>query len=260
MAWFVIAMLFATACGFLANWQFQRRAQAVAKIELILKNYDVSPVPLTEVVPRSKAEVRESQWRPISLRGRYLTEFTTLVRNRPVAGTAGYLQLIPFEAETGEVVIIERGWIPTGSNNDLPDSDFSVSTEPRTLVGRLRLGEADTTRDSPVGQIASIYLPDIANQTKLTGLETRFYLRLVSELPSDSTYPQPLGKPTLDEGNHLSYALQWILFAVMGFWALIWGIRQEQQHRRQEKESTYARSKKLRRSDLDNAAEDSLNV
>ena len=40
-----------------------------------------------------------------------------------------------------------------------------------------------------------------------------------------------LPKPQLDEGNHLSYALQWILFAIMAAAALVWAIRKELQAR-----------------------------
>ena len=53
------------------------------------------------------------------------------------------------------------------------------------------------------------------------------YLRLVSEAPTAAAQLTELPKPRMDEGNHLSYALQWILFALMGISALIWGIRQE---------------------------------
>jgi cytochrome oxidase assembly protein ShyY1 len=70
-------------------------------------------------------------------------------------------------------------------------------------------------------------------------LEPEFYLRVISETPSEASSPQPLSKPKLDEGNHLSYAVQWILFAVMGFFALFWAIRQEQEYRRIEKDPNY---------------------
>jgi cytochrome oxidase assembly protein ShyY1 len=43
--------------------------------------------------------------------------------------------------------------------------------------------------------------------------------------------PQPrgldLGKPVLSEGNHLSYAMQWILFGLMAFGAVFWNISQD---------------------------------
>jgi cytochrome oxidase assembly protein ShyY1 len=258
LTWFLLAVLFAVACGFLANWQFNRRAEAVSKIELVLKNYNQEPLPLAEVLDFDETEIRANQWRPVVLEGQYLPEGSVLVRSRPVAGTAGFLQLATFQTPDGESLIIERGWVPTGSKQTTPDVSFDISSAPRVLIGRIRLGEADTLRESPDGQIASIHLPTLSEISGESNLEQGFYLRLVSESPADKSYPQPLGKPTLDEGNHLSYAVQWILFAVMGFWALIWGIRQEQQYRRMETDKNYKPKKKIRKSDLDNEAEDQL--
>ena len=42
-----------------------------------------------------------------------------------------------------------------------------------------------------------------------------------------ATVPTALPKPALDEGPHLSYAFQWLVFAILGFVALAWAVRQE---------------------------------
>jgi membrane protein implicated in regulation of membrane protease activity len=49
---------------------------------------------------------------------------------------------------------------------------------------------------------------------------------MVSEDPA-AVRPQPLDAPSFgdDEGTHLSYAIQWILFAVIAFVALGWSVR-----------------------------------
>jgi len=62
----------------------------------------------------------------------------------------------------------------------------------------------------------------------------------------------------LDEGNHLSYAVQWIIFAVMGFFALFWAIRQEQEYRRMEKDPTYIPRSARRKANLDARVEDEI--
>ena len=49
----------------------------------------------------------------------------------------------------------------------------------------------------------------------------RAYGEMVSESADPGERPQKLVQPTLDEGPHLSYALQWYLFALMGFG--VWG-------------------------------------
>ncbi|MEN9604255.1 MAG: hypothetical protein RL545_944, partial [Actinomycetota bacterium] len=61
----------------------------------------------------------------------------------------------------------------------------------------------------------------------------------------------PMQSPSTEEGNNLSYAIQWILFALMAAGALIWRIKKDAELTRGE-----VRPKKLRRSDLDAQFED----
>jgi len=56
----------------------------------------------------------------------------------------------------------------------------------------------------------------------------------------------------------LSYAVQWILFALMGFFALFWAIRQEQEYRRIEKDPDYVPRAIRNRKRTDGDVEDEL--
>ena len=86
-----------------------------------------------------------------------------------------------------------------------------------------------------------------------------FYLILSEEMPELTAQPLRLPRPELDEGNHLSYAVQWILFALMAFGALIWAIRREFEAFRIAHEPGYSpKPKRLTRSKFDENAEDSL--
>jgi cytochrome oxidase assembly protein ShyY1 len=134
---------------------------------------------------------------------------------------------------------------------------MTPSDQSKVLVARVRLSELTPNRDSPDGFATSIHLESLET-TLGTTLEQQFYLRLISELPGEASSPQPLNKPTLDEGNHLSYAVQWILFALMGFFALFWAIRQEQEYRRIEKDPTYVPRSQRNRKRTDGDIEDEL--
>jgi cytochrome oxidase assembly protein ShyY1 len=134
---------------------------------------------------------------------------------------------------------------------------MTPSEEPKTLIARVRLSELTPNRDSPDGFATSIHLESL-EATLGAPLEQEFYLRLISENPSEASSPQPLSKPTLDEGNHLSYAVQWILFALMGFFALFWAIRQEQEYRRIEKDPTYVPRSQRNHKRTDGDIEDEL--
>jgi cytochrome oxidase assembly protein ShyY1 len=256
LSWFVLASLFAAACVGLATWQFDRRDQAVSKIQRMVENYDKAAIDFSSIAELTLDQVTSFEWTPVQLEGKYLTDQELLVRNRPIAGQPGYLQIVPFELSTGERVIVERGWIPADS--DLaPAVSMTPSSEPKALLARVRLSELTPNRDSPEGFATSIHL-DSLEELLGTSVEQQFYLRLISESPGEATGPQPLRKPTLDEGNHLSYAVQWILFAVMGFFALFWAIRQEREYRRIEKDPSYIPRSVRNRKRTDADVEDEL--
>ena len=248
----MVATIFAAACVVLANWQFDRREQAVSKIQRMVDNYDRAPIDYYDLQMLDYESIVNLEWHPVSLDGRYLAEKELLVRNRPIAGTPGFIQLVPFQLTTGEIVLIERGWIAADSNL-APARSFAPSLQPRQLTARVKLSELTPNRESPAGFVTSIKLDELAGLVDQS-LEQEFYLRLIEENPSETFLPQPLSKPVLDEGNHLSYAVQWILFAVMGFFALFWAIRQEQRFKRMENDPSYiplSRKKKISDGDIE---------
>ena len=256
LSWFLFASLFAAACVGLASWQFDRRDQAVSKIQRMVDNYQRPAISFDSISNLPLEDVTSFEWTPVELTGTYLTSQELLVRNRPIAGQPGFIQLIPFQLTSGEVVIVERGWIPASSELE-PATSMTPSEEPKTLVARVRLSELTPNRDSPDGFATSIHLESLEN-TLGVPMEKEFYLRVISENPSEESSPQPLSKPTLDEGNHLSYAVQWILFALMGFCALFWAIRQEQEYRRIDKDPTYVPRSQRNRKRTDGDIEDEL--
>ena len=254
--WFIVACTFALACVGLASWQIERRSEAVSKIERVASNYDLEKVSFEEVSSLSGDSVVAYEWRKVELSGSYVADDTLLVRNRAIAGQPGFVQLVPFFLETGETVLVERGWIAADSDLN-PSNTFLPSESVKSLVARVRLGETIPNRESPTGQLTSINLPEIEKIFSFV-VEKDFYLRMVSESPSESSYPQPLSRPVLDEGNHLSYAVQWIIFAVMGFFGLFWAIRQEQEFRRMEKDPTYVPRSLRRKANEDSNVEDEI--
>lgn len=227
LGWLVVAAIFVIACVFLSEWQFSRREEALARIELIRSNYDQPATSLGSLLPHNTFNP-DHEWRPISLRGHYLPETAVLVRNRPLNGQPGFLSLVGFQLENGKVIAIERGWLPTGNLQDSPDITPVISNREIELVGRLRPAEPNIGRDAPAGQLATINLRDWIKDRSIDAPAFKgFYLRMQSETPSAGKVVKPMPMPEMSEGNHLSYALQWILFALMALAALMWAIRTE---------------------------------
>jgi cytochrome oxidase assembly protein ShyY1 len=254
--WLALVIVFAIATSALAWWQFDRRDQKVAAIDLVIANYDAPAIPLGDLEWRVTAEgVALDEWRQVIVTGQYLPELTTLARNRPLNGQPGFLQLVPFQLSTGEVLIVERGWLPTGSRQDSPDFMPTPDATPRELVLHLRPSERDFQREPVPGQIASIHLETLRDRFSLPVI-TDYYGRLVTEVPASAEFPFQMPRPSLNEGNHLSYALQWVLFGLMAFWAFFWAYRQDRQQQLVAAGLAQPKVRRRTQADVDAEAED----
>lgn len=235
LGYVALTVVFAIACGLLSWWQWSRRAEAVAAIELVEQNFDAEPVPVEQALDGFDAWDEDDEWRPVEMRGQYLVDEQLLVRNRPRNGGPGWEVLTPLRLEDGTVFIVDRGWLPLGSTDDVPDEVPAAPEGEVTVVARLKQGEPTLPgRSAPAGQIPTIHLPSVAEQLGGGEVYTGAYGLLVSEDPAPAATPLAVERPAADEGPHLSYAMQWIMFGVLAFVALAWGVRHERRARRDE--------------------------
>lgn len=261
LRWFALALVFAVACAFLANWQLNRREQVVKVIERIDRNYSHQRVRLEVMVPNLAEFKLSRQYRKVWVHGHYLVSQANLVRNRPQNGSQGFEQIVPFAMDNGKVIEVDRGWLIAGQSPARPDVIPVIPTGDLYLDGRLQAGEAPAGNNTPPHQVMSIDLPKLA---KLAGVPksdfyTGAYLQLSAEAPSPKgAVPLKAVRPDITEGNHLSYAFQWVIFAIMAFIALGWAIRQEKQHRRAASDPNFVIKKRKRVGDDDKAVEDAL--
>lgn len=222
-----LVVVFAVACSLLSSWQLARRAEAEAAIAKIDANYDSPPVALGSLLPTLGSFEDSQEWSQVELHGDYLSDEQILVRTRPLGGNPGFEVLVPFRLDDGSVFVVDRGWVPVGNTQDAPDAVPAAPDGPVTVIARLKPGEPELPgRTAPAGQIATIELHDIAERIG-EPTYTGAYGLMVSESPAPAERPTALPKPARDEGPHLSYAFQWVVFALLGFIGLGWAIRQE---------------------------------
>lgn len=233
-AYTALAIAFAILCVFLSNWQFSRNDSRSAQLALIEANYDQSPVPISEVLGADGSFDAANEWLPVTLQGEYIADDQLLARNRAHGGTAAFEVLVPFRLDDGRVFIVNRGWLPPGSTQALPDAIPAPPSGETTVVVRLRPSEAlpSSGRGAPDGQVPTINLPTVAESTGPDTI-TGAYGLLISESPA-ADRPHAPEAPTEDPGPHLSYAIQWILFAIMGFVFIGYVIRSEIRHNRED--------------------------
>ena len=257
-----LAVVFAIACAFLSNWQFTRNEERAHQLQLVEQNYDATPVPLGDVLAPGQSLPTDAEWRPVEVHGVYLADEQVLVRNRAHGGTSAFEVLVPFRLDDGRVLVVNRGWVPPGEQ-PVPDEVPAPPTGETTVVVRLKPGEPlpASGRTAPEGQVPTIHLPLILAGD--AAVEHGAYGILVSEEPAPDTRPNALPDPSDDPGPHLSYAIQWILFAVMGFVFIWYVIRSERRARREEAEDAAdadaaASAPRPRRRDRDAEDEDAI--
>ncbi|MDQ1531154.1 MAG: hypothetical protein QOE37_1259 [Microbacteriaceae bacterium] len=225
-----LAVAFAIGCGLLSWWQFARREETARANALVHANYEAPARPLSGVLPglRSYDPARQ-EWLPVAMRGTYLTGRQLLVRDRQQGGNPGFEVLTPLRLADGRVFVVDRGFLPVGRTQDRPDTIPAPPAGTVTVVARLQANEhAIPGRTAPAGEIPSIDL-DAIGRAVGAPTYTGAYGLMRSEIPAAATNPLPLPAPSFgdDEGTHLSYAIQWILFALIAFGVLGWSVRRE---------------------------------
>ena len=227
LGYLLLAAIFATACVFLGRWQMDRRAETLAEINRVVTNYSATPVPFALVKDEFNNLEPEKEWTQVELKGSYDAAGQRIVRNRPLNGQPGYEVVVPFKLESGETVVIDRGWLPIGNNTPgRPDSIPAPPAGDVTAVVRLKAGEPTLQRGAPDGQLASIDLPVFSAELGYPVL-TGAYGQLASETPAAADKPFPFPMPATEEGTHLSYSLQWFAFGVLMFVGFGYAARQQ---------------------------------
>lgn len=237
LQWLLIAITVALAvilCITLGRWQFSRYEDRTSAITSVEQNYSAPAQPIERFLPNDDSVLNpRDAWTQVELTGHYASQFTSLLRNRPINSTPGVHVLVPFITDGGHTLLINRGWVPQDTNFNRPSVLPNPPFGEVTIVAHLRESEPQSEKDAPVGQVQMIYVPDAiaaglefgnGSASELPGVYQNAYGSVASESPSASDAINPPPKPSTDPKNHLSYAMQWWVFAigaVAGFGVLI---------------------------------------
>ncbi|KQV08116.1 SURF1 family cytochrome oxidase biogenesis protein [Leifsonia sp. Root112D2] len=243
LGYLAFAIIFAIACGFLSNWQLARSKEAAAANALLDANFNAPAVALTNALDSLTAYAPSQKWKRVTATGTYQSADELLVRNRPTDAGPGFEVLTPLKLSDGSFFIIDRGWVPTGSKQDAPDRVPPAPSGIVSVTARLKASEPRLPGRSASGnQVATIELGDV--QRRIGGpVYTGAYGILESQTPAGAggltaivTTP-----PMQDEGLHWSYMIQWIIFALIGFFGLGYAIRTEYRNRYQDEPDMQAK-------------------
>ncbi len=220
----LLAIALIVAMISLGFWQL-RRLDERRDFNATVRDRSQQPaVPLDSLVPAGAGaiDVAALEYRPVEVQGTYVREARyELARVRDdVSGRDLYALL---ELADGTVVVVNRGWLPSG----VPYPDPSAG--PVSLVARVRESDDGGTGQTTQSGTAStdpvaIFRVDVEALASDVATEPRaMYVERITSDPAEPPELTPVPFPDLGEGSHFGYAVQWFLFSVcvLAGWILV---------------------------------------
>lgn len=221
----LFAAVLATVSIQLGNWQFDRREERRANNELIREHLGLSPVALDAVSSVGGRLSKNSEWIPVTVSGTYAPELEFTVKYQVRNRQAGVEVVTPLKVDSGGVVLINRGWMPSANTTQRPENIDPPPTGPVTLTGWLRTnsgaeGGAIRVSEGQVRAISTEGVRDWVGQDMYPG-----YIDLQNQIPPSDSSLQSRPDPDLSGGPHFFYGLQWYFFAglaIFGYFYFAW--------------------------------------
>ena len=209
-------IVLAAICVRLGFWQLSRLAQKRAWNAAQREALAAPPIDLGLDRSAGLATVRHHR---VRARGHYDETHQVLLAGRSHGGSPGVHVVTPLIVEGGSAVLVDRGWTFA---DDAATARPQKNTEPGELTV---IGIADsipTTAPEPWRTIESDTVKLwSARRLALDSLRSRFPYALapflVRQLPGSGVPARPVREAPapLNESVHVSYAVQWFLFALI---------------------------------------------
>lgn len=205
--------------GFLSRWQFDR-AEQHREERLTIEQGQIIKDPQFDISGTA-------EFSRVTMTGQYLGA-DVLVRQRPLDGGNGYWVLTPLQPNANaDKVWVLRGWLSASTQAlEVPPIPPSPSGDV-TIDGVVRVFEAP--RSDVSGLPDQVISRMSTEELSFAGVAQDRVLQLIRSEPEDDLITVPL--PEIDEGQNISYAVQWILFALValgGWFVFLWREAQDE--------------------------------
>lgn len=203
----LVALALIVLCLWAAQWQYHRGVDRHARNTIIEERIARDAIELGEI----DSVLANNEWQSIVTTGSFDEKKQILLRNRYSEGKYGYEVLTLFTSTSGEKFWVDRGWVQAGATATTPPEVTSVPAGEVTITGRFRL-------DSSLPRGSFFALPgsgeDLVSELNAQSqLNTeRYYLDLLSGSEPSLTPAVTAQLPSLSDGPHMAYALQWLFF------------------------------------------------
>jgi surfeit locus 1 family protein len=228
----VLGMVMLVRLGF---WQLDRLQQKREFNAMMAERWRSEPYDLnTQALPADPAGMQELEYRRVAAQGQWDYDHQILINNQTFQGTAGYVVVTPLVLGDNRAVLVARGWIPA---DQAEAAQLAQSDEPAAIgtaapiIGLARKSQAmpggtvSTPVATPQREWYRMDIPAIQGQMPYK-LEPGYLEQMPEDGRTYDALPIRSEPMALDEGNHLSYAIQWFTFAVVLGFGYIMLVRQ----------------------------------
>jgi cytochrome oxidase assembly protein ShyY1 len=212
----------------LGIWQLSRLHERRSSNAIISANLAAPPASYPDIVAGAAGAAvpvvtTALEWRQVEITGRWDAAHQVLLRNRTFESVDGYEVITPLQPASGPALLVDRGWVEQGSTSQAPKTNPVPQGGLVTVIAWLRPSwPAHPSSGLPAGQVLAIDAHSIGQQLPYPILDG--YAILEKEDPAIAGSPTLLPGPVVDDGPHLSYAVQWFLFggvAIVGWWIFV---------------------------------------
>jgi len=202
----------------LGFWQLRRLDERKDHNRFVRSHVEA---PVTSLDDALSAGTDDAAYRRVRVRGTWVDGTTVLVRSRSLDGQSGDNVVTTLDVD-GRGLVVLRGFAPTGGGGLAAKLEAvqPATTGAVTLTGVLRTSEVRGSigpRDPEGGHLDVVNRIDVPRLQQQQDLELApLYLQLTGSDPAEKAFIREVPLPPLDNGPHLSYAVQWFIFATVG--------------------------------------------
>lgn len=203
----LIALALIVLCIWAAQWQYHRGVDRHARNTIIEERIAKAPISLSEI----DKSLPNNEWQSVVALGKFDQDKQILLRNRYSEGKYGYEVLTLFTSTSGEKFWVDRGWVQAGATATTAPEITKVPETQVSITGRFRL-------DSSLPRGSFFAIPGsgeglVSELNAQSQLDTeKFYLDLLRGSDPSLTPAVTAQLPSLSDGPHMAYALQWLFF------------------------------------------------
>ncbi len=217
-----VVLTVVATCLVLGQWQLDRLAQVRESNARAAAQLTAPTLDLDELLEAGKdpGALASLEYRRFVVEGTFRPDEEVLQRNQQLRGQTGFHVLTPLALPDDLAILVLRGWVP--ASHDEPPVAAAAPPEGPVEVSGVLVRSVDQpgfgARDPEDGVLRRVFHADVGRlDAQVAGRLLPMVLRVdrAPEAVAFDELPVPVGPPLLEEGNHLSYAVQWHIFAAL---------------------------------------------